>query len=116
MCVCFFFFFVVDLSLLILFRLLLKVQLRIGFLARILPIWNMEEQFILRVPPEVAERIDKLLSENASSSGDVPLDLSFSGRVKNKVQFHISNLFVASCCFVFSKHTETLRKVATFTR
>lgn len=75
----------------------------------------MEEQFILRVPPEVAERIDKLLSENASSSGDVPLDLSFSGRVKNKVQFHISNLFVTSCCFVFSKHTETLRKVATFT-
>lgn len=83
MCLCFFF--VVDLSLLIVFRLLLKVLLRIGFLARILPIWNMEEQFILRVPPEVAERIDKLLSENASSSGDVPLDLSFSGRVKNKV-------------------------------
>lgn len=34
----FFFFFVVDLSLLILFRLWLKVQLRIEFLARISPI------------------------------------------------------------------------------
>ncbi|XP_009605241.1 transcription initiation factor TFIID subunit 7 [Nicotiana tabacum] len=37
----------------------------------------MEEQFILRVPPSVAERIDRLLSENASSSED-KLDLSFS--------------------------------------
>ncbi|OVA16583.1 TAFII55 protein [Macleaya cordata] len=40
----------------------------------------MEEQFILRVPPSVAERIDRLLSENASSSSseDKSLDLSFS--------------------------------------
>ncbi|KAF9613830.1 hypothetical protein IFM89_033193 [Coptis chinensis] len=38
----------------------------------------MEEQFILRVPPSVAERIDLLLSENASSSEDKSLDLSFS--------------------------------------
>lgn len=38
----------------------------------------MEEQFILRVPPSVAERIDRLLSENASSSEDKSLDLSFS--------------------------------------
>ncbi|XP_077219855.1 transcription initiation factor TFIID subunit 7-like [Tasmannia lanceolata] len=38
----------------------------------------MEEQFILRVPPAVAERIDRLLSENASSSEDKSLDLSFS--------------------------------------
>lgn len=37
----------------------------------------MDEQFILRVPPSVAERIDRLLSENASSSED-KLDLSFS--------------------------------------
>ncbi|KAJ8541279.1 hypothetical protein K7X08_002095 [Anisodus acutangulus] len=36
----------------------------------------MEEQFILRVPPSVAERIDRLLSENASSEDK--LDLSFS--------------------------------------
>ncbi|CAK9179969.1 unnamed protein product, partial [Ilex paraguariensis] len=36
------------------------------------------EQFILRVPPSVAERIDFLLSENASSSEDKSLDLSFS--------------------------------------
>lgn len=39
----------------------------------------MEEQFILRVPPSVAERIDRLLSENASSSDDKALDLTFSG-------------------------------------
>ncbi|CAN4122411.1 unnamed protein product [Withania somnifera] len=37
----------------------------------------MEEQFILRVPPSVAERIDRLLSENVSFSED-KLDLSFS--------------------------------------
>lgn len=35
----------------------------------------MEEQFILRLPPSVAEQIDRLLSENAS---DESLDLSFS--------------------------------------
>lgn len=34
----------------------------------------MEEQFILRVPPSVAERIDRLLNESTSES----LDLSFS--------------------------------------
>lgn len=39
----------------------------------------MEEQFILRVPPSVAERIERLLNENASSSEDGSLDLSFSG-------------------------------------
>ncbi|GAV57476.1 TAFII55_N domain-containing protein [Cephalotus follicularis] len=38
----------------------------------------MEEQFILRVPPSVAERIEQLLSGNASSSEDKSLDLSFS--------------------------------------
>ncbi|KAM3693112.1 hypothetical protein ACJW30_08G141000 [Castanea mollissima] len=40
----------------------------------------MEEQFILRVPPSIAERLDRLLSENenASSSEDKSLDLSFS--------------------------------------
>ncbi|KAK9273552.1 hypothetical protein L1049_018362 [Liquidambar formosana] len=38
----------------------------------------MEEQFILRVPPNIAERIDRLLSENASSSEEKSLDLSFS--------------------------------------
>ncbi|XP_028789397.1 transcription initiation factor TFIID subunit 7 [Neltuma alba] len=37
----------------------------------------MEEQFILRVPPAVAERIERLLNENASSSDDKSLDLSF---------------------------------------
>ncbi|CAI9268590.1 unnamed protein product [Lactuca saligna] len=34
----------------------------------------MEEQFILRVPPSVAERIDRLLNESGSES----MDLSFS--------------------------------------
>ncbi|TKY58197.1 Transcription initiation factor TFIID subunit 7 [Spatholobus suberectus] len=39
----------------------------------------MEEQFILRVPPNVAERIERLLNENnSSSSEDKSLDLSFS--------------------------------------
>ncbi|KAJ7965278.1 Transcription initiation factor TFIID subunit 7 [Quillaja saponaria] len=38
----------------------------------------MDEQFILRVPPSVAERIDRLLDENPSSSEDKSLDLSFS--------------------------------------
>lgn len=40
----------------------------------------MDEQFILRVPPSIAERLDRLLSEseNASSSEDKSLDLSFS--------------------------------------
>ncbi|MQL82641.1 hypothetical protein Taro_015086 [Colocasia esculenta] len=43
---------------------------------------RMEEQFILRVPPSVAERIERLLNEGASSSlsEDPSLDLSFSGR------------------------------------
>ncbi|GAU32893.1 hypothetical protein TSUD_393140 [Trifolium subterraneum] len=38
----------------------------------------MEEQFIIRVPPNVAERIERLLNENnASSSEDKSLDLQF---------------------------------------
>lgn len=39
----------------------------------------MEEQFILRVPASVGERLDRLLSESAPSSEDQSLDLSFSG-------------------------------------
>ncbi|KAF2301711.1 hypothetical protein GH714_028747 [Hevea brasiliensis] len=38
----------------------------------------MEEQFILRVPPSVAKRLDRLLSENTPSDEDQSLDLSFS--------------------------------------
>ncbi|XP_058201198.1 transcription initiation factor TFIID subunit 7-like isoform X2 [Rhododendron vialii] len=38
----------------------------------------MEEQFVLRVPPSVAERIESLLNENGSSDDDKSLDLSFS--------------------------------------
>lgn len=39
----------------------------------------MEEQFVLRVPPAVAERIERLLGENTSTSDDKSLDLSFTG-------------------------------------
>ncbi|KAL8507150.1 hypothetical protein ACS0TY_017883 [Phlomoides rotata] len=38
----------------------------------------MEEQFIMRVPPAVAERIECLLNDTSSSSEDKNLDLSFS--------------------------------------
>ncbi|KAF0920067.1 hypothetical protein E2562_032757 [Oryza meyeriana var. granulata] len=42
----------------------------------------MEEQFILRVPPSVAERIERLMNEAAGASSsnpdDASLDLSFS--------------------------------------
>ncbi|KAL9407409.1 hypothetical protein Peur_004381 [Populus x canadensis] len=38
----------------------------------------MEEQFILRVPASIAEKLDRLLSETASSSEEQSLDLSFS--------------------------------------
>ncbi|XP_028556263.1 transcription initiation factor TFIID subunit 7 isoform X2 [Dendrobium catenatum] len=38
----------------------------------------MEEQFILRVPPSIAERIERLLNENPSTSEDGCLDLSFT--------------------------------------
>ncbi|KAJ6945024.1 transcription initiation factor TFIID subunit 7-like isoform X1 [Populus alba x Populus x berolinensis] len=38
---------------------------------------GMEEQFILRVPPSIAEKLDRLLSETASSSEEQSLDLSF---------------------------------------
>ncbi|KAK1426335.1 hypothetical protein QVD17_15006 [Tagetes erecta] len=41
----------------------------------------MEEQFILRVPPSVAERIERLLNESASD--DQSLDLSFSDDGRN---------------------------------
>ncbi|XP_039064105.1 transcription initiation factor TFIID subunit 7-like [Hibiscus syriacus] len=38
----------------------------------------MDEQFVLRVPPSVAERINLLLSENVSSSEEKSLDLEIS--------------------------------------
>lgn len=49
----------------------------------------MEEQFILRVPPSVAERIDRLLGENTSSAEDKSLDLSFSG--EDVLSLHLVN-------------------------
>lgn len=42
---------------------------------------EMEDQFILRVPPSIAEQIERLLNEDPSSSEDKLLDLSFSGAV-----------------------------------
>ncbi|KAF5448002.1 hypothetical protein F2P56_033509 [Juglans regia] len=58
----------------------------------------MEEQFILRVPPSVAERLDRLLSEseNASSSEDKSLDLSFSEDGKNGTFIIANDRFPAS--------------------
>ena len=42
----------------------------------------MDEQFILRVPPSVAEQIERLMNESAAGSSsnpdDASLDLSFS--------------------------------------
>ncbi|KAG2598339.1 transcription initiation factor TFIID subunit 7-like [Panicum virgatum] len=49
----------------------------------------MEEQFILRVPPSVAERIKRLMNESAAASSsssnpdDTSLDLSFSEDGRN---------------------------------
>ncbi|KAK3164923.1 hypothetical protein QOZ80_1AG0026590 [Eleusine coracana subsp. coracana] len=46
----------------------------------------MEEQFILRVPPSVAERIERLMNESAAGSSnpdDASLDLSFSEDGRN---------------------------------
>ncbi|CAH9097760.1 unnamed protein product [Cuscuta europaea] len=40
----------------------------------------MEEQFILRVPPSVTERIERLLSENASEDKALDLSISEDGR------------------------------------
>ncbi|VAI79676.1 unnamed protein product [Triticum turgidum subsp. durum] len=64
----------------------------------------MDEQFILRVPPSVAEQIERLMNESAAGSSsnpeDASLDLSFSddgrikaadiGQVKVKVFVYIS--------------------------
>ncbi|CAL4948444.1 unnamed protein product [Urochloa decumbens] len=48
----------------------------------------MEEQFILRVPPSVAERIERLMNESAAAAAssnpeDASLDLSFSEDGRN---------------------------------
>ncbi|MCO5575032.1 hypothetical protein L7F22_028829 [Adiantum nelumboides] len=37
----------------------------------------MEEHFILRVPPSVAERLERVLNENPASPDDVDIDVSF---------------------------------------
>ncbi|KAK9100814.1 hypothetical protein Scep_024244 [Stephania cephalantha] len=55
-----------------------------GMYLYIFPMSRMEEQFILRLPPSIAERVDRLLSENASSSEDKSLDLLFSGKHLNE--------------------------------
>lgn len=65
----------------------------------------MEEQFVLRVPPSVAERIERLLNENASSSEDASLDLSFSGKRTFRLLDILVDRSIASCliglCFFF---------------
>ena len=68
--------------------------------------WNcscepaMEEQFILRVPPSVAERIERLMNESAAASSssnpdDTSLDLSFSGQRRPRLSPSIPALFCA---------------------
>lgn len=71
----------------------------------------MEEQFVLRVPPSVAERLDRLLGENASTD-DKSLDLSFEGQ-KKKPTFCIDSVLelVTIFCYFHHKMAETsLRK------
>ncbi|GFZ10810.1 TBP-associated factor 7 [Actinidia rufa] len=71
----------------------------------------MEEQFILRVPPSVAEQIEHLLTENAAASEDKSLNLSFSDldcsgtlytakavQSLNHVKGTLNNAFSTSCC------------------
>jgi len=60
----------------------------------------MEEQFILRVPPSVAERIERLMNESAAASSssnpdDTSLDLSFSGQRRPRLSPSIPALFCA---------------------
>jgi hypothetical protein len=38
----------------------------------------VEEQFILRVPLDIAEQLNQLLSKQTASA-DLPIDLAFSG-------------------------------------
>lgn len=39
---------------------------------------KMEEHFILRVPPDVAERLERVLSEDPAAGNDASIDLSFT--------------------------------------
>ena len=51
----------------------------------------MEEQFIFRVPPSVAARLEKLLNEDPAAAGDANLDLSFQGKcvLVTSVLYHL---------------------------
>lgn len=64
----------------------------------------MEEQFVLRVPPSVAERLDRLLSENASSD-DKSLDLSFEGQSKYNccIECILEVMFSSTLLFIQGK-------------
>ncbi|KAL0007433.1 hypothetical protein SO802_008935, partial [Lithocarpus litseifolius] len=59
-----------------------------------------EEQFILRVTPFVAKRLDCLLSENenVSSSEDKSLDLSFSA--ENEESFKEDTISIREKCLI----------------
>jgi hypothetical protein len=59
---------------------------------------RMEEQFILRVTPSIAEKLDRLLSDTASSSEEQSLDLSFSG--ENVLPLHFMIFLVVVTCIV----------------
>lgn len=63
----------------------------------------MEEQFVLRVPPSVAERIEHLLNEDASSSEDKSLDLSFSGEMHKAAYVVIYYLSISRALVYYIK-------------
>lgn len=71
----------------------------------------MEEQFVLRVPPSVAERLDRLLSENASSD-DKSLDLSFEGQRKYTccIECIFVVVFSSKLLFIQGKKTKPSNK------
>lgn len=71
----------------------------------------MEEQFVLRVPPSVAERLDRLLSENASSD-DKSLDLSFEGQSKYTccIECILEVMFSSKLLFIQGKKTKPSNK------
>jgi hypothetical protein len=67
---------------------------------------RMEEQFILRVPPSVADRIERLMNESAAGSSnpdDASLDLSFSGAVPR-----VSLALLPSSCFPVTHRAQPL--------
>jgi hypothetical protein len=50
----------------------------------------VEEQFILRVPLDIAEQLNQLLSKQTASA-DLPIDLAFSGETVHLLPRAIAN-------------------------